>query len=241
MPVADPRPRFSMLGWWMKLTFFWVVCSLKGSCFFWRRLVGRGPENPKIQAGKELFHCYDWVGSCEEHFFGFSFLTLALRLPRPPSKVEVAPWLPVELSSHWGYNWSMVLDDFETSNFIWLLGSRALTFWEFKATPASNPTLQRPRYSEVRRTDDERNPLAEAGRCKQANMWLCRNVLQCCFLQEHLTDATAGGSCNTAWITFGGHKDEWIEVGVSWICWFVDGCYVDGVQKRLENEKGRRL
>ena len=161
--------------------------------FFWGgRLVGWGAQKIlKFKLEKSCFTVTTGLEVAKSISFG-------LRLPRPPSKVEVAPWLPVGLSSHWGYNWSMVLDDFETSNFIWLLGSRALTFWEFKATPASNPTLQRPRYSEVRRTDDERNPLAEAGRCKQANMWLCRNVLQCCFLQEHLTDATAGGSCNTA-------------------------------------------
>ena len=36
--------------------------------FFWGGdWLGGGPENPKIQAGKELFHCYNWVGSCEEH------------------------------------------------------------------------------------------------------------------------------------------------------------------------------
>ena len=223
-----------------KAEIFWVVFSPPTQAFFLKEVGWEGAQKIlKFKLEKRFFHCYNWVGSCEEiegmnlliWSISFGSSLGALRLPRPPSKVEVAPRLQEKgTSSHWGLHTA-----------IWLLGSKALTFWEFKATPASNPTLQRPRYSEVRRTDDERNPLAEAGRCKQANMWLCRNVLQCCFLQEHLTDATAGGSCNTAWITFGGHKDEWIEVGVSWICWFVDGCYVDGVQKRLENEKGRRL
>ena len=108
--------------------------------------MGGEQQNPKIQAVSLLQFGWKLWGD-------WRFITLALRLPRPPSKVEVVP--QSQLACHcigapW-FNGTWWLQHLEFLSFFcrkpWNLG--------IKATPASNPTLQRPRYSEVRRTHDE--------------------------------------------------------------------------------------
>ena len=88
------------MSWWIKLTIFWVVFIPQQKLFVLKEVGWEGAQKIlKFKLEKRFFHCYNRVGSCEEiegmnlliWSISFGSSLGALRLPRPPSKVEVAP------------------------------------------------------------------------------------------------------------------------------------------------------